>query len=51
MNVFARLKDMESVDAQFNLAVRILKEEAGAGPGPEITECYRRLKHMDTAIS
>lgn len=51
MNVYARLKDMDSVDAQFNLAVRVMKEEAGAGPGPEITACYRRVKHMDTAIS
>ncbi|TMV52142.1 response regulator [Paenibacillus mesophilus] len=51
MNVFALLKDMDSVEAQFNLAVRVLNEEAGAGPGPEITACYRRLKDMDTAIS
>ncbi|MDF2716703.1 MAG: DNA-binding response regulator [Paenibacillus sp.] len=51
MNLYAGMKDMDAFEAQYNLAVKVIREEAGAAPGPEITACYRRWKYADSAIS
>lgn len=51
MNLYARLNDRNAFEAQYSRAVQVLREEAGASPGPELAACYQRWKHADPALS
>ncbi|TDG00196.1 response regulator [Paenibacillus piri] len=49
MRIYAGRKDAESVELQFHYLAEKLQQEAGAVPGPEITEWYRRWKQAEKA--
>ncbi|TBL81547.1 response regulator [Paenibacillus thalictri] len=47
MNIYARMKDTESVETQYQYLVNILQQEAGVSPGPEIANWYMQWKRSE----
>lgn len=47
MKIYARINDADSVDKQYQLMIRILKQEAEVDPSPDLLEWYARWKQSD----